>query len=132
MRWVAVLLLLSAPAWAGLYEDLGEKPGLTRITEGLLRRALADPRISATFADADMPRLQVLLMAQFCQLAGGPCRYPGRSMAEAHAGLHLRPRHLNALVEDLQDAMTEQGVPFATQNHLLARLVPLQPEVIEP
>lgn len=137
MRRIVLALLLSGtlaapPARAGLFDDLGAKPGLTRITEGLMRRALADPRISATFADADLPRLHLLLAAHLCQVAGGPCKYPGRRMTEAHAGLHLRPRHMNALVEDLQDAMSDEGVPFATQNRLLARLVPFQQEVVQP
>ncbi len=132
MRVFFLVLLLTAPAQAGLYEDLGQKAGITRITDGMLRRTLADPRTRDTFADADLPRLRLLLAAHLCKIIDGPCRYPGRSMTEAHAGLHLRPRHLNALVENLQDAMTEQGVPFATQNQVLARLIPLQPEIIQP
>lgn len=133
MRWIVVTLLLAAtPARAGLYEDLGEKPGIVRITDGTLRRSLADPRIADRFTQADLPRLRLLLAAHICRLVGGPCSYPGRTMTEAHEGLHLRRRHLNALVENLQEAMDEQGVPFATQNQLLARLIPLEPEVVQP
>ena len=133
MRWIVVTLLLAAtPARAGLYEDLGEKPGIVRITDGTLRRSLADPRIPDRFAEADLPRLHLLLAAHICRLVGGPCTYPGRTMTEAHEGLHLRPRHLNALIENLQEAMDEQGVPFATQNQLLARLIPFEPEVVQP
>ena len=132
MRWVLIFLLLAGPARAGLYEELGEKPGIARIANGTLRHALADPRIGDTFADADLPRLRLLLAAHLCVVVAGPCRYPGRSMAEAHSGLHLRPRHFNALVENLQEALNEEGVPFATQNQLLARLIPFQPEVVQP
>ena len=133
MRWIVVTLLLAAtPARAGLYEDLGEKPGIVLITDGTLRRSLADPRIADRFTQADLPRLRLLLAAHICRLVGGPCSYPGRTMTEAHEGLHLRPRHLNALVENLQEAMDEQGVPFATQNQLLARLIPFEPEVVQP
>jgi len=134
MRLVILAILLTAPgspARAGLYEDLGSKPGITRIVEGMMRRNKADARVGPHFANADLDRLRILIIAQVCELAGGPCRYPGRSMAVAHSGMGVRPRHMNALVENLQDAMAEQNVPFATQNMLLARLAPLSTEIIE-
>ena len=36
----------------------------------------------------------------------------------------------NALVEVLQASMAAQGVPFATQNRLLARLAPMHREIV--
>ncbi len=123
--------LLAAPARAGtLFDDLGGRPGLTRIADGTLRRALLDPRIKDKFDDANIERLQGLLMLQFCVVSGGPCRYPGRDMRTAHADLHLAPHHFNAMVEDLQDAMDAEGVPFRTQNRLLALLAPMHRDVV--
>ena len=122
--------LLAAPARAGtLFDDLGGRPGLTRIADGMLQRVQADPRIKDKFADADIGRLQGLLMLQFCVVSGGPCTYPGRSMKAAHADLHLAPRHFTALVEDLQDSMDAEGVPFRTQNRLLALLAPMHRDI---
>lgn len=134
-RAVAALMLaatlLAAPARAGtLYDDLGERAGLTRIVDGMVHRALLDPRIKETFDDANIERLQGLLVLQFCVLTGGPCRYPGRDMRTAHADLHLAPRHFNAMVETLQDAMDAEGVPFWTQNRLLALLAPMHRDVV--
>ena len=122
--------LFAAPARAStLYDDLGGRPVLTRIANGMLERVQADPRIKDKFADADIERLQGLLMLQFCVVSGGPCTYPGRSMKAAHADLHLAPRHFTALVEDLQDSMEAAGVPFRTQNRLLALLAPMHRDI---
>ena len=122
--------LLAAPARAGtLYDDLGGRAGLTRIANGMLGRVQADPRIKDKFDDANIERLQGLLMLQFCVVSGGPCTYPGRDMKAAHADLNLAPRHFNAVVEDLQDAMDAEGVPFRTQNRLLARLAPMHRDI---
>ncbi len=64
--------LLAAPARAGtLYDDLGGRAGLQRIADGMLQRALADPRIEEKFKDADIERLQGLLLLDFCKLTGG-------------------------------------------------------------
>lgn len=125
--------LLAAPARAGtLFDDLGGRPGLTRIAEGMLQRVQADPRIKDKFGDADIERLQGLLMLQFCKVSGGPCRYPGRDMQAAHADLNLAPRHFNALVEDLQDSMQAAGVPSRTQNRLIALLAPMHRDIVAP
>ena len=128
---VLAAVLLAAPARAGtLYDDLGGRAGLTRIADGTVQRALQDPRIKEKFADADIERLQGLLMLEFCVVSGGPCRYPGRNMKAAHADLHLEQRHFLAMVEDLQDALDAEGVPFWTQNRLLALLAPMHRDVV--
>jgi hemoglobin len=38
---------------------------------------------------------------------------------------------MNALVENLQTAMREAGVPFAAQNRLLAKLAPMSCHVVK-
>jgi len=131
----AVLMLAAAlqalPARAGtLYADLGERPGLTRIVDGMLDRALLDARIKDKFEDANIERLHGLLMLHFCVVTGGPCRYPGRDMKTAHADLGLTPRHFNVIVEKLQDSMDAEGVPFWTQNRLLALLAPMHRDIV--
>jgi hemoglobin len=51
-------------------------------------------------------------------------------MAAAHKGLHLTNADFNAVVEDLQDAMDQCGIGFATQNRFLAILAPYQHQVV--
>ena len=91
---------------------------------------LSDDRIKATFDNTNMDRFKAMLTDKLCVVSGGPCRYTGHSMREAHKGLHLTNFDFNAVVEDLQKGMDETGVPFATQNRLLARLAPMQHEVV--
>lgn len=132
-RAAAILLALSVAlpaAAATLYADLGAQPGLVRIVDGLLDRALADARIKHTFEDTNVPRLKRLLVDQLCEITGGPCRYTGRDMVASHADLGLSARHFNALVEDLQDAMDAEGIPFRTQNRLLALLAPMHRDMV--
>jgi len=65
-----------------------------------------------------------------CELTGGPCHFHGISMTGSHAYLELQDRHFNALVEDLQNAMDTQKVPFRTQNRLLAILAPMRRDIV--
>ena len=125
-------VLLSAPAAAGpLFDDLGGQPGLVRIVDGLMVRMLRDARIAPTLAETNTGRLKRLLVTQLCDLSGGPCRYDGRSMRDAHAGQHLRTAQFNAMVEALQDALDEEGVPFRIQNRLLALLAPMHRDMVD-
>ncbi|MFG5406897.1 group 1 truncated hemoglobin [Piscinibacter sakaiensis] len=109
---------------------LGGPAGIDGIVEGMLQRALSDPRLLPFFGDADLPNLRTQLKAQFCRLSGGPCVYEGANMRKAHAGLDLRAADFNALVEVLQDTMAARGIPFAVQNRFLAQLAPFHRDVV--
>lgn len=112
------------------------KEGLTRITSDLVDRNIADPRIKDIFATADVVRLKRTLAEQFCYILAGPasaggCDYTGKDMGATHKDQGITPRDFNALVENLQRAMDKEGVPFAAQNKLLAKLAPMSKQVIE-
>ncbi len=137
MRAIAFALLVlaglgfaSAAAGDTLYERLGEKAGLSRVASRMVDYSVADPRIAEAFAQSNLPRLKGLLTLFFCKTVGGPCTYPGRSMAESHKGMNVRDLHFNALVENLQRALDAEGIGFATQNEFLALLAAMHGDVV--
>ncbi len=105
--------------------------GIDRIAASLVRRSAADPRIAEIFKSRDMVRLRRTLGEQICYLVGGGCAYSGRTMRDAHKDMGLQTADMNALVEHLQAAMREEGVPFWAQNKLLAKLAPMRRSVVE-
>jgi len=113
-----------------LYRDLGELAGITAIVEGMLVMMSENPRIAHHFAETDIVNLRDKLVEQFCVEAGGPCVYTGTTMDVAHAGLDISESDFNALVEDLQRSMEVQKVPISAQNRLLARLAPMQRDIL--
>lgn len=119
-----------ATAPAGLYQALGEKPGITRLMDDFVNRLVQDPRIGGHFKEVKPSALKESLTDQICQLSGGPCQYEGADMKSAHADMDINKGHFNALVEVLQTAMDAQGIPFAQQNRLLALLAPMHRDVI--
>lgn len=123
---------LQAPAFAAsLYEDLGGQQALQRITERLVELTFSDPRTAPQFKQTKRDRLTKLLVDQFCDLTGGPCRYKGLNMKKSHIKLGITENEFNALVEQLQQAMDEEGVPFRTQNRFLALLAPMKRDIVE-
>ena len=138
MRSLLLVVVLTLAACAqqpakddSLYRDLGEQAGITRIVEGMLLNIAGDARSVRHFENIDIERLRDKLVEQICVEAGGPCTYTGDSMEESHKGQNLTPSDFNALVENLQDAMTAQGVAIPAQNRLLARLAPMRAQVID-
>jgi hemoglobin len=132
---LALSLLSTGTAKSGsLYDDLGQKPGITKVVADLVGFVADDGRIAHFFVPAfapDLPRFEGVLVDQICYASGGPCTYTGKSMPEAHKGMNIREADFNALVEDLEKAMDKNHVPVTTQNRLLAVLAPLQDSVDE-
>jgi hemoglobin len=120
-----------ADAAPSLYQRFGGQPGVQALAADLVQRAASDARIGAFFAKTNAQALTDSLASQFCQVLGGPCRYEGPDMKTAHQDMGVRQADFNALVELLQAAMRARGIPFATQNQLLAKLAPMHRDMIE-
>lgn len=107
------------------------KAGIDRIVETLVDRNFSDPRTKDFFAAADIVRIKRTIKEQFCYILGGGCDYTGRDMRDSHKDQGATNKDFNAVVENLQMAMDKEGVPFAAQNKLLAKLAPQQKDIVE-
>ena len=88
----------------------------------MIANIAADHRINKYFAHADVPRLRHMLADQICSAIGGGCLYWGKDMKTAHAGMHIKSRDFNALVQDLGMALAKYKVPAKEQHELVAVL----------
>ena len=120
----------SAPRNDQLYQAFGEKAGLVALMDDFMVRLLADPRTGPHFKPSNQQRVKEQLVDQLCVLAGGPCVYKGADMKSAHANLDIKKSDFNALVEVLQQSMDARGIPFRTQNQMLALLAPMHRDTI--
>jgi hemoglobin len=114
-----------------LYQRLGGRPAIVAVVNDFVGNVARDKRISGFFADTDIPRLKRLLVQQICAGSGGPCRYEGRSMREAHRGLNIRNRDFDALVQDLVISLSKFRVGPREQRELLALLGPMRRDVVQ-
>lgn len=123
---------MPVPVDDSVYIALGGQAGIEGIVDDLLDVVVEDERINFQFALANVVRLRGMLIAQVCSVSGGPCRYDGLSMEEAHAGRGITTAQFNALVENLILVMEQRGVPVAAQNRLLRQLAPMHGDVVGP
>ena len=120
----------TAPADDTLFRALGSQPGIARIVDDFVPRLVADPRTGEFFRKTNQEHLKLMLAQQFCVVSGGDCVYTGIPMKLAHHDMDISKSDFNALVEVLQASMDAQGVPFPTQNQLLARLAPMHRDIV--
>lgn len=115
-----------------LYQALGAQAGIERIVANFIVRVGEDRRLRPFFEESDLDRFFEKFSEQLCEISGGPCRYTGDSMQRSHAGMNISEADFNRTVEVLIEAMNEAGVPYRTQNRLLARLAPMQGDIVKP
>ncbi|MEW6544773.1 MAG: group 1 truncated hemoglobin [Nitrospirota bacterium] len=119
-----------ASAGASLYERLGKKEAITAVVDDFVARVAADPRINGKFASANIPHLKAMLLDQICEAVGGPCKYTGRDMKSAHAGMAITGQQFDALVGDLVATLDKFKVPEREKNELLGALGPMKRDIV--
>ncbi len=117
-------------AQKSLYDRLGGKPAITAVIDDFIGNVAADVRINQRFANANIARLKTMLVDQICEAAGGPCKYSGQTMVEAHRGMNIEDAEFTALVEDLVRSLDKFKVPAKEKNELLAALGGLKPQIV--
>lgn len=125
----------SADTDKSLYERLGGKKSIVKVVDEFVGRVAMDARINHYFAQtaadpARMKKFKLNLVYQICQATGGPCRYTGKSMKEAHAGMGITSADFNALVEDLSGALDKFKVKDREKNELLGALAPMKSDIV--
>jgi uroporphyrinogen-III synthase len=109
---------------------VGGTPGIRVAVERLYERLVADPDVSHYFERVDMPRLkrhQVLLLSQ---LLGGPARYLGRDLAQAHSGLQITTADYRRVIDHLVAVLTELEVDASSIASISSTLLGFESDVV--
>lgn len=113
-----------------LYDRLVGKPAITAVVDDFIGNVAGDTRINKRFATADIPRLKTMLVDQICEASGGPCKYTGASMKDAHKGMKITDAEFNALAEDLVKSLDKFKVGTQEKNDLLGALGGMKPDIV--
>ena len=113
-----------------LYQRLGGKEAITAVVDDFIGNVAADARINKRFANANIPRVKMLLVEQICAASGGPCTYTGRDMTTAHTGMNIQSAEFDALVEDLVKSLDKFKVPEREKGELLGALGGMKPAIV--
>jgi hemoglobin len=113
-----------------LYDRLGGNKAITKVVNDFLGFVMKDDQINSFFKKSDPKKLSALLVAQVGQATGGPEKYTGKSMADAHKGMKITEAQFNALVADLTKALDANKVPEKEKGELLGALGGMKGDIV--
>lgn len=118
-----------------LFSRLGGKKAIVAVVDDFVGNCATDNRISSFFSKTagDPKRLakfKTNLVNQICEAAGGPCKYTGKDMKTAHAGMGITSTHFDALVEDLTKSLDKFKVAETDKSTLLGVLGPMKSDIV--
>jgi hemoglobin len=113
-----------------LYDRLGGQGAIQAVVDDFIANVAADARINKRFANADIPRLKTKLVEQICEASGGPCKYTGATMLDAHRGMNITDAEFTALVEDLVKSLDKFKVPSQEKTELLTALGGMKSQIV--
>ena len=115
-----------------LYEQIGGAEGISRLVDAFYVRVLADPQLKRFFAGVEMGKLRGMQEELFSSALGGPMRYSGRSMLQAHRRLQIGLQDYQRFMGHLFDTLDDAGFGLSEQERyeVIGRLNILTNDVI--
>ena len=120
-----------------LYERIGGELALTKVVGEFVAKAGVNPKVNFTrngkwaASDAAMKTLKMHLVNFLGSAFGGPQKYTGRSMKEAHKGMAITQAEFDALATDLKAVLEANKVPPQEINEIMKIAASTAPDIVE-
>jgi hemoglobin len=109
-----------------LYEEIGGRPALQAAVGVFYRRLLADPELAWLFTVGAGLRHQGFVVSALGEALGGPERYWGPLLADAHRDLGITDAQFDRAAAHLSGALDEQGVPRSLADQVIVIVAKLR------
>lgn len=119
-----------AEGTTSIYQAIGGRAAVVAAVEGFCGRLLADPTLSPYFPAGFGPRHRAYLVTVLGEALGGPERYRGPSIADAHRGLGISDAHFDRTAAHLGATLDDLGVPGHLAESIIEIVAGLRPAVV--
>jgi hemoglobin len=119
-----------------LYERVGGLTAISVLIDDVIERSYVDPvfhanpRVAEAHRRYPKPAYKYHATALACMVMGGPCKYTGRSLQDAHRSLQLSEPEWRELIQVFRDSMNGFKVPAREQGEVLAILEGAKGDVV--
>jgi hemoglobin len=121
-----------------LYGRLGGFVPISVVVDDFVNHLAADKTIgsnpntvkSLTDGHVTIPGLKYLVTEQLCEAAGGPWKYSGKPMVEAHKGLNISDKEWLAGTKILIGSLNKYHVPAKEQGQILAVVASTKGDIV--
>jgi hemoglobin len=111
------------------FERLGGEPSLRAIVDDFVDRAFDDIMIGFLFQNADRARVKQFEYQHASEFLGGPDRYVGRPLRQAHAAHPIMGGHFSRRLQLLRNVFAAHAVPADIADAWLAHNLALRDEI---
>ena len=138
------MMLVTTTAWAdqatakkSLYERIGGEAALRKVVDDFVAKAAVNPKVNFTrdgkfvTSDAAVKTLKMHLVNFLGNAFGGPQKYTGRSMKEAHKGMAITQGEFDALAADLRSVLEANKVPNPEIAEIMKIAASTAPDIVE-
>ncbi len=109
-----------------LYDRLGGVYAIATVVDDFIERLYvndvlnANPAIDESRKSIPKEGLKFQVTALVCEATGGPIKYTGRSMKDAHKHLNIKEKEWQVMMTDFKVTLDKFKVPTAEQKELFA------------
>jgi hemoglobin len=121
----------AAPAGKSLYDRLGGMDAIKAVVNDFIDAQAADPKLAHFYAKTDTKYLKGQISDMLCAASGGPCKYTGMDMKDAHEGRKVKTADFETTVGHLVATLNKYKVPQKEQDEVLAVLGPLKKDIVQ-
>lgn len=121
------------PPASSLYARIQHAGGLRRLVDKLYPRVLADPSLTRYFKHLDDEHLKGLrwhMLTLLAVVTGGPSKYQGRDLHQAHADLQITGQAFDRVAWHLQRTLQDLEVNDEDQQAILAAVQARRDQVV--
>lgn len=121
-----------------LYDRVGGVNAIAMVVDRFSDAIVKNPKLNVNPALKDwnekgeLPALKFMRTLWICEAAGGPFKYTGKDMAEAHEDLHITPEEFDEVGAEIASALDHFKVPEREKGEVLAAIVARKDDVVNP
>ncbi len=115
-----------------LFERLGGREGVRRLSEQVVANHYVNPRIASRYEHGSKSRADLVdsVTEFFCTGLSGVPTYEGPEVLDVHTGMNISDAEFVAVLDDALAAMATLGIGEAEQAEVLAILYGMKPDVV--
>lgn len=121
-----------------LYDRLGGVNAISMVVDRFSDEIVKNPKLNVNPAlvewnqKGQLPGLKFMRTLWICEATGGPFRYTGKPMGEAHEDLHITSEEFDEVGAEIASALDHFSVPDREKQEVLAAIAARKAEVIDP
>ncbi len=113
-----------------LYESIGGHAAVTAAVDLFYAKMLADAELNRYFPGGVGPVHRAHIATVLCEALGGPERYHGPDLAQAHRKHAISDAHFDMTAGHLAATLTELGIPENMVSQIIGIVAGLRPIVV--